>query len=48
VEKVIAGLSLALLVCSPLQAQDDYSDKTNTSGRSRERRSQPNFEVCQH
>jgi len=31
VEKVMAGLSLALLVCSPLRVQDDYSDKINTN-----------------
>src|SRR4029077_5346124 len=30
-EKVLAGLSLALLVCSTLHAQDDYSDKINSN-----------------
>jgi hypothetical protein len=29
--KVLAGLSLALLVWSTLHAQDDYSDKINTN-----------------
>ena len=30
-EKVLAGLSLAVLLCSTLHAQDDYSDKINTN-----------------
>src|ERR1700757_4560420 len=30
-EKVLAGLSLALIVCTTLHAQDDYSDKINSN-----------------
>ena len=46
-KRILVGMSLAVLVCSNLHAQDD-SDKINSNMRSGELSSEPNCEVCEN